>query len=63
MDLFSRSVLSWKLCNNLDTEFCLKALKDGRKPDVYLRAYSDGGEGKLPMRSTLRPNPVPPVRG
>jgi len=27
VDLFSRNVLSWKLSNSLDTEFCLKALE------------------------------------
>ena len=117
VDLFSRNVLSWRLSNSLDTEFCLGALEmalegglrpeifhsdqgcqftstsfvarlqaegikiswSGRKrcydnilverlwrtvkyEEVYLRAYSDGWEAKLPMRSTLRPNPVPPVR-
>jgi putative transposase len=139
MDLHSRHVLSWKISNSLDTEFCLGALEmalssgrrlqifhsdqgcqftstdfvarlqaeeikiswSGRKrcydnilverlwrtlkyEEVYLRAYSDGWEaeislarflwrychvrphsslaGKLPMRSTLKPNPVPPVR-
>ncbi|WP_143593542.1 integrase core domain-containing protein [Synechococcus sp. 1G10] len=31
--------------------------------EVYLRAYSDGWEAELPMRSTLRPNPVPPALG
>ena len=36
VDLFSRNVLSWKLSNSLDTEFCLEALDvalgAGRKP-------------------------------
>ena len=27
VDLFSRNVLSWKLSNGLDTEFCLQALE------------------------------------
>jgi putative transposase len=27
VDLFSRNVLSWKLSNSLDTEFCLDALE------------------------------------
>jgi putative transposase len=44
MDLYSRHVLSWKLSNSLDTEFCLealeKALGDGRKPEVF---HSDQG--------------------
>ncbi|CAK6698186.1 hypothetical protein OGCDGJMD_02405 [Cyanobium usitatum str. Tous] len=39
MDPFSRHVLSWKLSNSLDTEFCLDALKmalsDGRKPEIF----------------------------
>ena len=30
--------------------------------EVYLHAYSDGWEAKVPIRSALRPNPVPPVR-
>ena len=139
VDLFSRNVLSWKLSNSLDTEFCLQALEmalsGGRKPEifhsdqgcqftssdfvarlreetiriswsgrkrcydnilverlwrtlnyeeVYLHAYNDGWEAevslarflwrtchvrphssleaKLPKRSTLKPNPVPPAR-
>jgi putative transposase len=44
MDLFSRHVLSWKLSNSLDTEFCLDALEmalsDGRKPEIF---HSDQG--------------------
>ncbi len=44
VDLFSRHVLSWKLSNSLDTEFCLDALETalggGRKPDVF---HSDQG--------------------
>jgi len=39
VDLFSRNVLSWKLSNSLDTEFCrdsLKvALKAGHKPEIF----------------------------
>jgi putative transposase len=38
VDLFSRHVLSWKLSNSLDTEFCLDALDialgSGRKPEA-----------------------------
>jgi len=44
VDLFSRNVLSWKLSNSLDTEFCLDALEmaleGGRKPQVF---HSDQG--------------------
>jgi putative transposase len=44
VDLFSRNVLSWKLSNSLDTEFCPealeKALGGGRKPEVF---HSDQG--------------------
>ena len=44
MDLFSRHVLSWKLSNSLDTEFCLDALEmalsAGRKPEIF---HSDQG--------------------
>ncbi len=44
VDLFSRNVLSWKLSNSLDTEFCLdgleKALGGGRKPGIF---HSDQG--------------------
>jgi len=44
VDLFSRHVLSWKLSNSLDTEFCLEAMEialgSGRKPDVF---HSDQG--------------------
>ena len=36
VDLFSRNVLSWRLSNSLDTEFCLDALEmalgGGRRP-------------------------------
>lgn len=39
VDLFSRSILSWKLSNSLDTEFCRDvlemALGGGRKPAVF----------------------------
>jgi len=44
VDLCSRNVLSWKLSNSLDTEFCLEALEmvlgGGRKPEVF---HSDQG--------------------
>lgn len=44
MDLYSRHVLSWKLSNSLDTEFCLQALEmalgSGRKPEIF---HSDQG--------------------
>ncbi|MFY8148900.1 MAG: transposase [Prochlorococcaceae cyanobacterium] len=44
MDLFSRHVLSWKLSNSLDTEFCLDALEmppsGGRQPKIF---HSDQG--------------------
>lgn len=39
MDLFSRHVVSWKLSNSLDMEFCLDslqmALEGGRKPEIF----------------------------
>ncbi len=39
VDLFSRNVLSWKLSNSLDTEFCLHALEMsleyGRQPEIF----------------------------
>jgi transposase InsO family protein len=44
VDLFSRNVLSWKLSNSLDTEFCLDALEmaleGGRKSEIF---HSDQG--------------------
>jgi len=44
VDLFSRHVLSWKLSNSLDTEFCLDALEmaleGGRRPEIF---HSDQG--------------------
>lgn len=44
VDLFSRNVLSWKLSNSLDTEFCFDALEmalaGGRKPKIF---HSDQG--------------------
>jgi putative transposase len=44
VDLFSRTVLSWKLYNSLDTEFCLEALEmalgAGRMPEIF---HSDQG--------------------
>ena len=44
MDLYSRHVLSWRLSNSLDTEFCLDALEmalaSGRKPEIF---HSDQG--------------------
>ncbi|MCX5953876.1 MAG: hypothetical protein NTZ40_10370 [Cyanobacteria bacterium] len=39
VDLFSRNILSWKLSNSLDTEYCLDALEiplEGcRKPGFF----------------------------
>ena len=39
VDLFSRHVLSLKLSNSLDTEFCLEALEialeGGRRPEIF----------------------------
>ncbi len=44
MDHHSRHVLSWKLFNSLDTEFCLEALEmalsSGRRPQIF---HSDQG--------------------
>jgi putative transposase len=44
VDLYSRNVLSWKLSNSLDTEFCLDslemALEGGRRPEIF---HSDQG--------------------
>ncbi len=44
MDLHSRHVLSWKLSNSIDTEFCLEALEmalsSGRRPQIF---HSDQG--------------------
>jgi len=44
MDLHSRHMLSWKLSNSLDTEFCLEALEmalsSGRRPQIF---HSDQG--------------------
>jgi putative transposase len=39
VDQFSRNVLSWRLSNSLDSEFCLDALEmaleGGRKPEIF----------------------------
>ena len=44
VDLFSRHVLSWRISNSLDTEFCLDALETvlegGRHPEAF---HSDQG--------------------
>ncbi len=44
MDLHSRHVLSWRLSNSLDTEFCMEALVmalgGGRSPEIF---HSDQG--------------------
>jgi putative transposase len=44
VDLFARHVLSWRVSNSLDTEFCLEALElalaRGRKPQIF---HSDQG--------------------
>ena len=44
VDLFSRNVLSWRLSNSLDTEFCLDAMEmapeGGRRPEIF---HSDQG--------------------
>lgn len=46
VDLFPRNVLSWKLSNSLDTEFCLNAvemaLESGRKPEIF--HFDQGGQ-------------------
>ena len=44
MDLFSRNVLSLKLSNSLDTQFCMDALEmalaSGSRPEIF---HSDQG--------------------
>lgn len=40
MDWHSRAVLSWEVCNTMDTAFCIRALKQaftltGRKPKIF----------------------------
>ena len=38
MDQFSRYVLSWRLSNTLDTDFCVEALEEAlgkAKPDIF----------------------------
>jgi len=44
MDLYSRHVVSWRLSDSLDTEFCLDALEmalaSGRRPEIF---HSDQG--------------------
>ena len=39
VNLYSRNMLSWKLSNRLDTEFCLDALEmtlaSGHKPKIF----------------------------
>jgi putative transposase len=39
MDLFSRNVLSWKLPNSLNTQFCMDALEmtlaSGSRPEIF----------------------------
>ena len=56
VNLFSRNVLSWKLSNSLDTEFCLKAvemvLEGGRKPETF---HSDQGCQFTSTRLVARP--------
>jgi hypothetical protein len=37
--------------------------RSGMYEAVYLRAYSDGWEAELPIRSILSPITVPPARG
>jgi putative transposase len=50
VDLFSRHVLSWKLSNSLDMEFCLEALEmslaRGREPQIF---HSDQGCHSAPQ--------------
>jgi putative transposase len=44
VDLFSRNILSWKLSNSLDTQFCMEglemALSSGSRPEIF---HSDQG--------------------
>ena len=56
MDLHFRQVLSWKLSNSLDTEFCLEALEmalsSGRRPQIF---HSDQGSQLVSILSRLTP--------
>lgn len=38
LDIYSRFVLSWRLCNNLESDFCIKALQESfswGKPKIF----------------------------
>jgi putative transposase len=39
VDLFSRHIISWKLSNSLDTQFCMDALEmalaSGNRPEIF----------------------------
>ena len=44
VDWFSRYVLSWRLSNSLDADFCVDALKDALRfgiPDIFNRGSRD----------------------
>ena len=54
--------ISWsgrKRCYDILIERLWRTVK---YEEVYLHAYSDGLEAELTMRSTLKPNPIPPAR-
>jgi putative transposase len=64
VDLFSRNVLSWKLSNSLDTEFCLEALgmalEGGRKPEIFHCGQAAGREDQdqlVKQKALLRQQP------
>lgn len=35
VDWYSHFILSWELSNTLTTDFCLRALKNGQKPEIF----------------------------
>lgn len=53
LDLVSRNVLSWELCNSLDTEFCLEALE---------MAVSQGSSTSIKAVSSPPPTSWPACR-
>ena len=66
VDLLSRNILSWKLSNSLDTEFCLDTLEmplsAGRKPEIFFRIRVDSSlyPSSLAGRRRLKSSVFPP---
>jgi putative transposase len=58
MDWSTRKVLSWRVSNTMDVEFCIEALEEAlarfRRPDIFNTDSKNAGAGNLAMISSCR---------